>query len=92
MSPEPFVTADEVAAHLKIRRRHVLQMARQNLIPSHPILFGRRRNTWRFKISEVDAAVAGFAPRSDITPQLRKGTPNIMAAGSPRSQKEQSDG
>jgi hypothetical protein len=81
MNPEAFVTADEVALHLKITRRQVLQMARQNLIPAHPILFGRRRHCWRFKLTEIDRAIAAVKPKSDIA--LERGGPGTMVLGSP---------
>ena len=85
MSVESFVTADEVAQHLKIRRRQVLQMARENTIPAHPICFGRRRRTWRFKLTEIDQAIAAM-------PGAREIASRTIAIGSPRSRKEQSNG
>src|ERR1700730_5153140 len=54
--PEPFVDADAVAAFLSIKRRQVLELARSGRIPAHPLL-GSRRKVWRFRLSEVDAAV-----------------------------------
>ena len=36
MTPEPYVTADDVAEHLKITRRQVLEMTRRGLLPSSP--------------------------------------------------------
>jgi len=53
---EPFVTADVVANFLSIPRRMVAVLARRGEIPAHP-LTGRLRKTWRFKISEVAAAL-----------------------------------
>jgi len=53
---EPFVTADVVADFLSIPRRMVTVLARRGEIPAHP-LTGRLRITWRFKISEVAAAI-----------------------------------
>jgi len=86
MNPEPFVTADEVAQHLKIRRRQVLQMARENAIPAHPICFGgRRKRTWRFKLTEIEQAIAS-------APGARGIASRTIAIGSPRSRKEQSNG
>ena len=85
MSPESFVTADEVAQHLKIRRRQVLQLARENAIPAHSICFGRRRRTWRFKLTEIDQAIVAV-------PGAREIASRTIAIGSPRSRKEQSNG
>jgi hypothetical protein len=85
MNPEPFVTADDIAAHLKIKRRQVLEMARKGLIPSHPICFGRRRKMWRFKLSEVDQAIACGAPKpTSSVSQPRKHNSNTMTTGSSR--------
>ena len=51
---EPFVDEDVIALFLSITPRRVLEMARDGEIPAHPI--GRRsRNTWRFRVSEIDA-------------------------------------
>jgi excisionase family DNA binding protein len=89
MTSEPFVTADDIADHLKIERRQVLQMARANSIPAYPIMLGRRRNLWRFRVSEVDEAIASRSPR--LVPKVHPGQATIMI-GSPCSPKEQSDG
>jgi len=50
---EPFVDEVAVAQFLKIEGRRVLQMARNQEIPAHPI--GKIRRTWRFRLSEIDA-------------------------------------
>ena len=93
MTPESFVTAEDVADHLKIQRRQVLQMARTNTIPGYPVCLGRSRRMWRFKLSEVDQAIASRTPRPVIaTTPPRKATSNTMMTGSPRSPKEQSNG
>jgi excisionase family DNA binding protein len=88
MIPEPFVTANEVAEHLKITRRQVLEMARKNQLPAHPISFGRQRKIWRFKIIEVDQAVASGTPKpANADSQRTIDTSNTIIGGSPRSQK-----
>ena len=94
MSLEAFVTPDEVAAHLKATRRHVLELTRKGVLPAHPLCFGSRRKTWRYKLSEIDQAIAPWAKK----PVGVGGLVNIsrsertMPVGSPRSQKEQSNG
>ncbi len=50
---EPFVDERVVARFLQITPRRVLEMARRNEIPAHPL--GLTRKTWRFRISEIDA-------------------------------------
>jgi excisionase family DNA binding protein len=85
MTPEPFVTADEVAEHLKITRRQVLEMARKKFIPAHPICFGTRRKIWRFKIGDVDKAISSGAlkPASPVH-ESRRVPSHTMTAGNPR--------
>lgn len=57
MTPEPFVTAEDVAEHLKITRRKALEMTRKRIIPAHPLEPSQHRRVWRYKISEVDSAI-----------------------------------
>ena len=64
-TPERFVDADEAARFLSLTRRRVLDLARSGRLPGHPIGDGARR-VWRFRLSELSAAVAapqksGFA-------------------------------
>ena len=63
MTPEPFVTADEIAKHLKITRRHALEMTRKRIIPAHPLGTGGHRRVWRYKISEVDSSMSSGGHR-----------------------------
>jgi hypothetical protein len=53
---EPFVDAERAAAFLSLRRRRVLELARQGQIPAHPLGQGKRRE-WRFRLSELAATV-----------------------------------
>lgn len=91
MTPEPYVTADDIAEHLKITRRQVLEMTRRGLIPAHPLGVGEHRRVWRFKISEVEAAIASGArkPSASHDNKVLAETParRTMRDGSPRSQK-----
>jgi hypothetical protein len=88
---EPFVDAQAVAHFLSINRRQVLEMTRRGLIPGHPLGIGTSRRIWRFKLSEVDAAVASGArePASfaEGTGLAQKATQSRMPLGSPRSQR-----
>jgi hypothetical protein len=52
MELEPFVDATKAAEFLQLRPRHVLELARQGLIPAYPIGNGARR-VWRFRLSEL---------------------------------------
>jgi excisionase family DNA binding protein len=57
-SYEPYVDATVIAQHLGCTKDHILRQAREKRIPGHPIGRGRRRRHWRFKISEVEKALA----------------------------------
>jgi excisionase family DNA binding protein len=52
-TPEYYEDAREAAKFLRIQRRTVLQMARDGVIPAHPLGDGRRK-LWRFLSSELD--------------------------------------
>lgn len=88
---EPYVDASTVAQFLCIERRQVLALARTGKIPAHPLLGGRRK-VWRFKLSEVDAAVVSGARQPAPTPRddralAQKIPESTIRGGSPRSQK-----
>jgi excisionase family DNA binding protein len=68
---EPFVDPNEVAKYLKIRRRQVLEMTRRGVLPAYPLGTGPNRKVWRYKLSEIDAAVASGANRSPKAPIAR---------------------
>jgi hypothetical protein len=57
-TPERFVDADVAAQFLSLTRRRVLDLARAKKLPAHPIGDGARR-VWRFRLSEIEAAIAG---------------------------------
>ncbi len=63
---ESFVDECVVGLFLDIAPRRVLEMARMKDIPAHPI--GRRRKTWRFRISEIDAHFRLRSPRQPGAP------------------------
>jgi hypothetical protein len=78
--PERWVSAEVVAVHLSIERRQVLKLTRAGLLPAHPIDPTSKRKLWRYRLSEVDAAVAQckFAENSHVPDN---------SGGSPRSQR-----
>jgi hypothetical protein len=59
-APEPFVDANRAAEFLCLRPRRVLELARQGAIPAHPLGEGPRK-VWRFRLSEVAAAMCSRA-------------------------------
>ena len=64
-SQEGFVDADQAAKFLFLTRRHVLELARAGQLPGHPV-GGRARRLWRFRLSELAAAVSA-RDNSDFT-------------------------
>ena len=70
-SVEPFVDANEVASFLKIRRRQVLEMTRRGVLPSYPLGTVPNRKVWRYKLSEVDAAVGSGTNRHPKAPSAK---------------------
>ncbi len=93
MTLEPFVTADDVAAYLKLTRRQVLEMTRKGIIPAHPLGTGRYRRVWRYRIAEVDAAVASDVRKPSTSPEnaalAQMQTRRTMPVGSPRGQRRE---
>lgn len=57
MLPEKYVDAVVAAEFLSIKPRRILDMARAGAVPSHPLSSGRRRE-WRFRLSELEAALS----------------------------------
>jgi hypothetical protein len=54
---ESFVDADEAGKFLSLNRRRILELARAGKLPAHPI-GDRERRVWRFRLSELAAAVS----------------------------------
>jgi hypothetical protein len=91
MTPEPYVTADDIAEHLKITHRQVLEMTRRGIIPADPMGVGESRRLWRYKISRVEAAIASGARKPSASreevPLAKKPAQRTIPVGSRRSQK-----
>jgi len=71
--PERFVDADEAGKFLSLTRRRILELARARKLPGHPIGDGARR-VWRFRLSELAAAVAKNVFTSQNDPVIRNPT------------------
>jgi hypothetical protein len=54
---EPFVDAERAAEFVAVSPRYLLDLARKGLLPAYPLGTGVRR-VWRFKLSEIDAALS----------------------------------
>ena len=94
--PEPYVTADDIAAHLKITRRQVLEMTRRGVIPAHALGVGQSRHVWRYKITEVESAIASGickpASNSNNDNLARAASDGTMRPGSSPSLRRKSNG
>ena len=56
-SEEPFVSADEAAHFLCVRRRFLLDLARRGIAGAYPLGTGNKRKVWVFRLSELAASV-----------------------------------
>lgn len=54
---EPFVDAVRAAEFVAVTPRFLLDLARKGELPAYPLGAGTRR-VWRFKLSEIDAALS----------------------------------
>jgi excisionase family DNA binding protein len=52
MRQEPFVDAVEAGEFLKLHRATVQRLARDGVLPGHPVIRGKRKR-WRFLLSEL---------------------------------------
>jgi hypothetical protein len=93
--PERFVDADAVAEHLSVARRQILEMTRRGIIPGHPLGVGNSRKVWRYKISEVESAIASVrTPSCDSNNDslARPSNDVTIRPGSSPSQRRKSNG
>lgn len=61
MTPEPWVSLEEIAAHLGVSKDTIHRWIRSREMPAHKV--GR---FWKFKISEVDEWVRRGGNESDV--------------------------
>lgn len=76
---EPFVSADEAAGFLCVRRRFLLELARRGMPGAYALGTGSKRKIWVFRLSELAASVA---PNETPIPNPPK--PCTIESGSPR--------
>jgi len=77
-APEPFVSAEEAAHFLSVKRRQLLAMARRGLAGAYPLGTGTVRKVWVFRLSELAASVVQSGSPQNI------GTVKSSIAGIPR--------
>jgi hypothetical protein len=79
VTPESFVSADQAAQFLCVKRRFLLELARRGIAGAYALGTGTKRKVWVFRLSELAAAIE----RNEIQIQnLPK--PCTIGSGSPR--------
>ena len=81
MSPEPFVSADEAARFLSVKRRYLLVLARSGIAGAYALGTGLKRKIWVFRLSELAAAIAR---KETIVPIPKPAKSATIRSGSPR--------
>lgn len=79
IAPEPFVSADEAARFLCVKRRYLLELARRGIVGAYPLGMGRKRKIWVFRLSELADSVLS---NESLAPKSPK--PCTITSGSPR--------
>ncbi len=79
VTPEPFVSSDEAAQFLCVKRRYLLELARRGIAGAYPLGTGGKRKIWVFRLSELAASIV----RNETSiPKPQK--PCTIGSGSPR--------
>lgn len=68
---EPFVDPQTAAEFLSIRPRRLLELARAHTLPGHALGVGKRK-VWRFRLSELAAALVNDVDSPTAVPGSRK--------------------
>ena len=79
VTPEPFVSADEAAQFLCVKRRYLLELARRGIAGAYALGTGSKRKIWVFRLSELAASVV-----REKTPIPKLPEPCNIRYGSPR--------
>jgi hypothetical protein len=79
VTPEPFVSADEAAQFLCVKRRYLLELARRGIAGAYALGTGGKRKIWVFRLSELSASVVRNETSIPKPPK-----PCTIGSGSPR--------
>jgi hypothetical protein len=79
VTPEPFVSADEAAQFLCVKRRYLLELARRGIAGAYPLGTGDKRKIWVFRLSELADSVV-----RNETSIPKPANPCTIGSGSPR--------
>jgi hypothetical protein len=79
VAPEPFVSADEAAQFLCVKRRYLLELARRGITGAYALGTGGKRKIWVFRLSELADSVV-----RNETSIPKPPNPCTIGSGSPR--------
>jgi len=79
MTPEPFVSADDAARFLCVKRRYILELARRGITGAYALGTGSKRKIWVFRLSELAASIV-----RNETSISKSQKPCTIGSGSPR--------
>ena len=79
ITPEPFVSANEAAQFLCVKRRYLLELARRGIAGAYALGTGSKRKIWVFRLSELAASVVREKTTIPKPPE-----PCTIRYGSPR--------
>jgi hypothetical protein len=79
VTPEPFVSADEAAQFLCVKRRHLLELARRGIAGAYALGTGGKRKIWVFRLTELANSVV-----RNETSIPKPPNPCTIGSGSPR--------
>ena len=79
LTPEPFVSADEAAQFLCVKRRYLLELARRGIAGAYALGTGGKRKIWVFRLSELAVSVV-----RNETSIPKPAKPCTIGSGSPR--------
>jgi hypothetical protein len=75
MTPEPFVSAEQAAQFLSIKRRYLLALARNGIAGAYALGTGTVRKIWVFRLSELAAAIKNTDPKTRKVCDPASGSP-----------------
>jgi hypothetical protein len=79
VTPEPFVSADQAAQFLCVKRRYLLELARRGIAGAYSLGTGSKRKIWVFRLSELAASIV-----RNETSIPKSARPCTIGSGSPR--------
>ena len=79
MTLEPFVSADQAAQFLCVKRRFLLELARRGIAGAYALGTGTKRKVWVFRLSELAESIERNETQIRNLPK-----PCTIGSGSPR--------